>query len=211
MLVKLIDTPADPVRLAFGHIFSKRAGMKNADGSQSPDKFEATAILKPGGANEKRVKDAIAEVAADKYGKGWADMYKDDFADDQRGLRKGNLKKSKDGTIYDGFEGNVYVTAKTDKRPTIVDRDRTPLTAEDGRPYNGAYVTMHVDIWALAKQGVKKRIVAELSGLQFSRDGDAFGAGSAPSKPDDFDVLDADEDAAVEQLGGAVGADDPFA
>jgi len=189
MQVKLIDTPDDPVRLAFVHVFHKRPGMKNNDGSTSPDKFEASAILKPGGANEKRVKEAIAEVAEEAYGENWATMYKDEFADDQRGLRKGNLKKSNDGVIYDGFEGNTYVCARNVKRPTIVDRDRSPLTEEDGRPYAGCYGSVHIDVWALKKRNVKKRIVTDLTGIQFTRDGDAFGGGSVPAKPDDFEDL----------------------
>jgi hypothetical protein len=194
MQVKLIDSPNDPVRLAFLHVFTKRAGMTNQDGSKSPDKYEATAILKPGGANEKKVKDAIAAVAEEKYGKNWAAMYKDEFADDQRGLRKGDLKKTKGGDIFDGFEGNTYVTAKSDKRPGIYDKDRSVLVADDGKPYSGCFGNVNVDVWALAKQGVKKRIVVSLEGVQFTRDGDAFGAGSNPSKADDFDDLSAADD-----------------
>ena len=196
MQVKLIDTPNDPVRLAFVHIWHKRPGMKNNDGSTSPDKFEVTAILKPGGANEQRIKLAIAAVAEEAYGKDWAKAYKEEFADDQRGLRKGDLKKSQDGVVYDGFEGNVYVVARNVKRPTIVDRDRSALTEEDGRPYAGCYGTVHVDVWALTKRGVKRRLVTDLTGVQFTRDGDAFGGGSVPANPDDFEDL-------------AVGEDDP--
>lgn len=190
MKVMLIDTKEDPVRLAFLHVFTKRPGMKNADGTQSPDKFEATPILVPGGANAKKVQAAIAEVAADKWGANWADDYAE-FADDQKGLRKGNLKKTADGTIYDGFEGQVYVTAKNDVRPGLFDTDATPLAQEDGKPYSGCYGNVEIDVWALAKRGVKKRIVMDLLGIQFTRDGDAFSAGAAPSKADSFAALSA--------------------
>jgi hypothetical protein len=213
MQVKLIDSPQDPVRIAFVHVFHKRPGMKNNDGSTSPDKFETTAILKPGGDNEKKVKAAIAAVAKEAYGDNWGTMYKEEFADDQRGLRKGDLKKSQDGVIYDGFEGNTYVVARNVKRPTVVDRDRSPLTEEDGRPYAGCYSTVHIDVWALTKRGVKKRIVTDLTGLQFSRDGDAFGGGSVPAKPDDFEDLsvgDGDTGSADREMAGADN-EDPFA
>lgn len=207
MQVRLIDSPTDPVRLAFLHVFKKRPGMRNNDGSTSPDKFEVTAILKPGGDNEKRVKDAIAAVAKEKYGDNWATMYKEEFADDQRGLRKGDLKKTQAGEVYDGFAGNVYVVARNTKRPTIVDRDRSALTEEDGRPYAGCYGTVHIDVWALKKKGVKPRIVTDLTGVQFTRDGDAFGSGSAPASPDEFDDLSAgDEEGGVPAGAG----DDPF-
>ena len=191
-LVKLQHSSADPVRIAFLHIWHKRPGMKNADGSQSPDKFEATAILKPGGANEKAVKDAIAEVAAEAYGKDWRDLY-DEFADDQKGLRKGNLKRSKDNLIYDGFENMVYVTAKSDERAGVYNHNGAVLTEDDGKPYSGCYSDMNIEVWALKKQGVKKRIVCDLKGIRFREDGDAFGSGAPASKPDDFADLSADE------------------
>jgi hypothetical protein len=224
MKVQLIDSPNDPVRLAFLHCFTKRPGMKNADGSSSPDKYEVTALLTPGGANEKRVKDAILEVAKEKYGdKPMKDengetkptylVVMSEFGDDQKGLRKGNLKKSKSGEIYDGFEGMSYIVAKNETRPTVVDRDRSPLTAEDGRPYSGCYGTVHIDIWALNKPGMKKRIVSDLTGIQFTRDGDAFGAGSGPSAPDEFADLSAGEHE-TESSGASSApatADDPFA
>lgn len=204
-IVKLIDSPSDPVRLAFLHVFTKRPAMKRDDGSAGVDKFEVTAIIEPDGANAKAVIAGILETAKEKYGE---KLVKDEdgvempnyklvlkqLDEDRRGLRKGNLKKTPGGDIYDGFEGKSFVTARTIKRPTVVDRDRSPLTAEDGRPYSGCYGTVHLDIWALMKKGVKHCIVADLTGVQFTRDGDAFGGGSAPAKSDDFDDLSAGED-----------------
>lgn len=205
MLVKLIHTPADPVRLAFVHIWHKRPGMKREDGTFGEAKYEVTPIIRPGGANEKRINDAIVEVAKEKYGDkmvkdedgnsvpNWKKVLKS-LDKDRRGLRNGNEKTTQGGDIYDGFEGNKFITARTTKRPTIVDRDRTPLTEDDGRPYSGCYGTVHADVWALKKQGVKPGIVFDLTGVQFVEDGDAFGGGSAPAKPEDFDDLGAGED-----------------
>lgn len=198
-IVKLIDTPADPVRLAYVNVFNKRPGMTRDDGSTGEAKFELTAILEPGGENVKRVRAAINEVAKEKWGDkevksedGMVPAYKAILADldeDRSGLRKGNKKKGKDGGIVDGFEDKLYVTARNTKRPTVVNRDRTPLTEEDGVIYSGCHGTVHIDIWGLKKQGVKPCIVADLTGVQFTRDGDAFGGGSQPSKADDFDDL----------------------
>jgi len=69
----------------------------------------------------------------------------------------------------------------------VVDRDRTPLVAADGKPYAGCYVTAIVELWPQDNQ-YGRRINATLSGVQFERDGDAFG-GSAPASADDFDDL----------------------
>ena len=205
MLVKLIHTPADPVRLAFAHLFTKREGMQNPDGSKGAAKFEATAIIQPGGANEKRINDAIIAVAKEKYGEkevsdgkgGKIPNYKavlKALDEDRRGLRDGNSKRTPGGDIYDGFEGMKFITARTEKRPGVYDLDRSVLTSEDGKPYSGCYANINVDIWALKKQGVKPCIVAELSGVQFADDGDAFGGGVGAAKPDDFEDLATDED-----------------
>ena len=43
----------------------------------------------------------------------------------------------KNGKEYDGYEGMFYITSskkESQGRPTVVDRDRSPLTAEDGKP-----------------------------------------------------------------------------
>jgi hypothetical protein len=221
MLVKLIHTPADPVRFAFLHLFTKREGMARDDGTKGTPKFEATAIIQPGGANEKRINDAIVAVAKEKYGEkevsdgaggkipNWKAVLKGLDAD-RRGLRDGNDKRTPGGDIYDGFEGMKFITARTEKRPGVYDRDRSVLTAEDGKPYSGAYGNLNIDIWALKKQGVKPCIVAELSGAQFVDDGDAFGGGVGAAKPDDFEDLGAGEDEGSGDNGSTETADNPF-
>lgn len=195
MKVMLIDTPADPVRFGFAHLYQKRTAMKKDDGTPGVDKFELTPILKPDGENANRVAEAIAAVAKEKWGDNWRDEYQE-FADDQKGLRKGNLKKSADGQVYDGFEGNVYVTAKNVNRPGVFNRAAKPVVeGDEGAPYSGCYGNVEIDVWALAKRGVKKRIVMDLLGAQKTRDGDAFSAGAAPSKASAFANLSAADDA----------------
>ncbi len=191
MKVMLHDTPNDPVRLAFPHLFTKREPMAGSDGKA---KFEATLILQPGGENARKVEEAIVAVCKEKYGADWKDHYAE-FADDQKGLRKGSLKRDKSDAIYDGFEGNLYVVAKNENRPGVFNRAAVPVVGgDDGFPYGGCYVNAEVDVWALKKTGVKKRIVNDLLGVQFSRDGDSFGAGSAPSKASSFANLSAADD-----------------
>jgi len=222
MRIILRDSPNDPVRLGFVHVFTMREGMKNDDGTKSPDKFEVNPIFRPDGDNAKRVREAIEAVAKEKYGEklvkvsdkdgnttGEAPAWRaelDGFADDQSGLRKGNLKKTQGGDIYDGFEGMVYVAARNTTRPTIVDQGRNPLVPADGKPYAGCYGNVEIDVWALKKQGVKRRICTDLLGVQFTRDGDAFSASSRPTDPQSFPDLSAEEGAKAE--GGGLLDDD---
>lgn len=95
---------------------------------------------------------------------------------------------------YDGYEGNYCLAASRgqDKgRPLIMDRDKTPLTAADGKPYAGCYVNATVEIWP-QDNSFGKGIRATLRGVQFFKDGDAFSAGT-PVSEDDFDEIEAPE------------------
>jgi hypothetical protein len=76
-------------------------------------------------------------------------------------------------------------------RPTVINRDRTPLTAADGVIYSGCHGNVQVEVWA-QDNSYGKRINAQLLGVQFTRDGDSFGGGTQPAKPDDFADLSAD-------------------
>jgi len=212
MKVMLIDSPEDPVRLAFPFLFSKRDGMDNGDGTKGKDTFQANLIIAPNGANAQRVKDAISKVAAEKYGTDMIDVRDDDgvvtgkapawqviygsFEDQQKGLRKGGLKRNaQSGEVYDGFGGNLYLAPSNTVRPGVFNRQAQPVAeGDDGAPYGGCYVNAEVDIWALNKPKVTKRICSDLLGVQFSRDGDAFGSGAAPSKADSFASLSAAAD-----------------
>lgn len=190
--VLLVHSAEDPVRLAFAHLFQKRAGMKNQDGSKSPDKYEATFILTPGGKNEANIKQAIKEVASEKFGENWTAIYKA-FDDDQKGLRQGDKKIKSDGAHYDGFEGNKYVVAKNETRPGVFDLANNPCASGDeGAPYVGCYVHAEIDVWALAKPNRKKRICSDFLGVRKAADGDAFSSGSSPSKSDAFSDLAVD-------------------
>lgn len=111
---------------------------------------------------------------------------------------EGNPQKScwYDGAIkdYDGYEGNFVLSASRNEdkgRPIVIDRDKSPLVAADGKPYAGCYVNGTVEIWAQDNK-FGKAIRATLRGVQFVKDGDAFSAGT-PVSDDDFAAIDAPE------------------
>ena len=206
--IKLVHTEADPVRFAFLHLFEKRPGMKNADGTKGKDKFEATAILKPNGANASLVQDTIVDVLKQSLGEelvdvidrdgertgeklpAWQYFLKHEADDEQKGLRKGNLKRNAAQEVYSGFEDMVYITAKNEVRPGVFipgpNGQPVPATVSDGKPYAGCHGHMEVEVWLLNKPGVKKRVVMDLCGCMFAKDGDAFGGGATPSNANSF-------------------------
>jgi hypothetical protein len=91
---------------------------------------------------------------------------------------------------YDGFEGNLYVSTRSKIRPSMFDGQRQELNEADGKPYSGCYVNGSIDIWA-QDNAYGKRINAQLRGVQFLRDGDAFAGGGQAADADDFDDIEA--------------------
>jgi hypothetical protein len=89
---------------------------------------------------------------------------------------------------YEGYEGNLFFNASNKVRPTVVNRDRSPLTAQDGVVYSGCFVNVIIDVWAQDNE-YGKRINAQLQGVQFFKDGDAFSGGGTAADAGDFDEI----------------------
>lgn len=107
--------------------------------------------------------------------------------------------KNRDGVPYDGFVARSYVTATNQVRPTLVDRDgKTQLIPGDGRLYAGCFVNALISVWAQDNQ-YGRAIRASLKGVQFLRDGDAFGAGTVAGIGA-FDDLSADDSTVADPL-----------
>jgi len=78
---------------------------------------------------------------------------------------------------YDGYENVMFVSCATRQRPTVIDRDRTPLVEEDGKPYAGCYVNAAISLWVQNNRH-GKAVRCNLIALQFVKDGEKFGRGS---------------------------------
>jgi hypothetical protein len=183
------------VRLAFQDIWVPKASQ---DGKGEP-KYGCVLILDPKkNADEvKLIRSTIKAVAKEKW-KAKADgILRVLEGDNQKYCYFEEDKLNAEGEIVDGFEGMFYLSCKSPVQPTIIDRDRSELTRKDGRPYNGCFVVAKVDIWPQDNTH-GKGLRAQIQGLQFLRDGDAFGGGTR-SKVDDFedlsDVGEEDEEA----------------
>lgn len=113
-------------------------------------------------------------------------------------LHNGNV--SKPG--IDGYKDMLYVSGNSKKRFTIIDGDRSPLTAADGRPYSGCYANAIVQIWAQANKW-GKRINAQIAGVQFLRHGESFGGGRTASPEEFSDISAAGADGAAPAAAGA--------
>ena len=95
-----------------------------------------------------------------------------------------------DTKSYDGYAGMIALSASRDAekgKPLVLDRNKSPLSQEDGKPYAGCYVNATVEIW-IQDNKWGRGVRAQLLAVQFAKDGDAFAAGGV-ANPDDFDEL----------------------
>lgn len=169
-------------RIAFAQNLFE-AGTVKGEGKPA---FSSTFLVPPGHPVLAKLDAAEEAVAKEKWGAKAATILKEIKLNDRGTYHDGDKKAS-----YDGYEGNFFISSRSETRPTVVDRDRKPLIAADGRVYSGCYVNAQVEVWA-QDNSFGKRINVQLLGVQFSRDGDSFSAGAPPSDPDDFPDLSAE-------------------
>jgi hypothetical protein len=173
------------VRLAFPALYEPRAMD-----AESKARYSALFLLPPDHPQLKEIEAAIDTAANEKWDKKAAQHLKALRTSDRTCLHDGDTKAQ-----YDGFEGNLFVSAAAagdGAPPTVVDRDRTKLTKESGKPYAGCYVNASIEIYA-QDNAYGKRINASLRGVQFAKDGDAFGGGR-PAAADEFEELESEDD-----------------
>jgi len=159
------------VRLSFPSLF-KRASFKGEEG-----KFEATFLL-----NKETHADVIKQIQ---------ESIKEKLATELKGAKLGADKiclKDGDDIEYDGYAGHYSIKGSNNKRPLIIDRDKTQLTEDDNKLYAGCYVNAIIELWA-QNNNYGKRINCNLLGVQFFADGEPFGDGVNASV-DDFDAFD---------------------
>ena len=111
-------------------------------------------------------------------------------------LRDGAEKTDDDGGFKDGYgEEVVFLSATSQNRPTVVGRNKAPLTAEDGVIFAGCYVNVGIDVYGMNGKNWKpnpawgKKILASLRWVQFVRDGEPFGEASV-NIDEELDDLD---------------------
>lgn len=165
------------VRLAFPQLFE----AKTVNGEGKPA-FSASFLIAPTDAQVKAINAAIDEVAKAKWNTKAEAVLKTMRATDKVCLHDGDLKEQ-----YEGYAGNLYISARSPTRPLVIHSDKSPLTEQDGKPYAGCYVNASIELWA-QDNNYGKRVNASLRGVQFVKDGDAFAGGGAASE-DEFDDI----------------------
>ena len=169
------------VRLSFPQLFE--ATTVNGEGKPA---FSAAFLINPKDPQVAAINAAIDAVAKEKWGAKAEANLKAMRAADKVCLHSGDLKSN-----YDGFEGNLYISARNSMRPLVIDVNKSPLTEQDGKPYAGCFVNASLELWA-QDNNYGKRVNATLMGVQFYKDGESF-TGGGVADTDDFDDLTADD------------------
>lgn len=92
---------------------------------------------------------------------------------------KASLKDGDDEDNEDPAHVGCWILkANSGRRPVVLDRDMSQLTEEDNRIYAGCYINAAITPYYTtnAKHG-RKIIYSVLHGIQFVKDGEAFGGG----------------------------------
>ena len=168
------------VRISFPALFrEKKFAPTDAKGA-----YSASVILdkKTNAKDIAAINAAIAEVVRDTF----------------KGKRppKICLRDGSEKPDTDGYGDDVmFVGTRSEKRPQVINRDMTPLTEEDGKPYAGCYVNAVIQLWGQDNQ-YGKRINAKLRAVQFARDGKPFGEGEIDVNKA-FNPIDDDDESPV--------------
>lgn len=159
----------DGVRLSYPKLFTAEE-FKQGDGKP---RYSARFMVPKGSKAHKDIQAAVDAEAREAY--------KDKAAKNLAQWAGNNQKmcwQDGDETGLEGDEGYMILsTHKAGKtgRPTVIDRDKSPLAEGDGKPYAGCWVNAGVSIYA--QTGENPGIRGSFTVVQFAKDGDAFSPG----------------------------------
>jgi hypothetical protein len=163
------------VRLSFPSLFRKAT----FEGNET--KYEATFML-----HKEEHADLIANIKKQIEAGIKENLKGAKIPSDKIALKDG------DESGRDEYEGYYTLKAANNKRPKVVNRDKSPLAEDDEVIYSGCYVNAVVDPW-YQSNGYGKRVNFNLLGVQFFKDGEPFESGSV-ADDDDFDEFEIDDD-----------------
>lgn len=170
-----------PCRLSYTHVFNRY----NPDGDQADGKY-MTNVLIPKDEKEtiEAINKAIAEAKKQAIVSKWGgkEPKKLDMP-----LRDGDEKDD------ENYEGHLFVNAKSNTRPGIVDRKKVPIVDEE-EVYSGVWAIVSVTFFGYDKNG-NKGVACGLNNIMKFKDDEHFGGRvSAESDFGDVDLGDDDDE-----------------
>ena len=150
--------------------------------------WSADFILPPDSQQYKQVMQQYMTLAVDKW-KERAQTIMQMIQADRKSRCYGNGAEKVNKTTllpYDGYEGNAYVSAISNRQPQMIQPNGQPVDASNSMAYQaiargvygGCYVNAAIRLW-LQENTHGRGVRCDLVAIQFSKDGDAFGGGGA--------------------------------
>jgi hypothetical protein len=161
-------------RISFPSLFHK------ASFQGQETKYESTFLIPKSDSVIAQIKGEIAK------------LIKENLKGKKLGADKICLKDG-DEIDYDGYKDHYSIKASNDKRPLVINKDKSPLTEDDNVIYSGCRVNLSLELWA-QDNGWGQRINAKLLGVQFAADDTPFGDGGSSASVDDFEAISEEED-----------------
>ena len=169
------------VRLSYVHLFQPYAGFQN----QEP-KYSAVILVPKDDKETLKAIEAAQQVALEegkekKFGgkipKNWKNTFRD-------GDEEADLEKNPE------FEGHMFMTVSSNRKPGVVDRARQPIVEDEGgeEVYSGCYARVSINAFPFSASG-NRGVSFGLQNVQKLADGEVLG-GAATRAEDDFDELD---------------------
>ena len=150
--------------------------------------WSADFILPPDSQQYKQVMQQYMTLASEKW-KERAQTIMQMIQADRKSRCYGNGAEKVNKTTllpYDGYEGNAYVSAISNRQPQMIQPNGQPVDASNSMAYQaiargvygGCYVNAAIRLW-LQENTHGRGVRCDLVAIQFSEDGDAFGGGGA--------------------------------
>lgn len=167
-----------PCRLSYTHVFNRY----NPDGDQADGKYMTNVLIPK---DEKETIAAINKAI--------------DVAKKQAIVSKwgGKEPKKLDMPLRDGdekddenYEGHLFVNAKSNTRPGIVDRKKVPIVDEE-EIYSGVWAIVSITFFGYDKNG-NRGVACGLNNIMKFKDDEHFGG--RVSAESDFGGIDFDDD-----------------
>lgn len=172
-------------RLSFPHLFDPQRD----DQGKNP-KYNGIFIMAKDNPAIKEISDEIKRVAKEKWPQKHEEILKRLKAGGKLCLRNGDTKAN-----YEGFEGNIYISASNKTPIKVFNRAGEMITEGcEGSPYAGCYVNVSVELWPQDSQKFGQRINASLRAVQFVKDGESFGGGSVATDDEFGDLGEGSQD-----------------
>lgn len=179
------------VRLSFPHLAEPQKNV-NAETGKERISYNCEFIMPQDHAGFTQFMQQFAALAAEKW-KDHAQQVMQMIQSDRRlrcygrGEEKVNKKTFQP---YDGYAGNVYITAGRDSQPQIIQADGTPIDPNNSmayqqltrKMYGGCRVNAAVKPW-LQENSYGRGVRCDLVAVQFAGDDQPFGEGAVDAAP----------------------------